>query len=314
MIIRGSIVKFIGFSLGTTGALIALTQPNWSFAAKLQGDYATMVFKRADYPQDTFTQLRGINNTNVIAGIHGNPVNQGFTMKRVQKIPTFTDKNKRTAEQTRVNAINNAGKIAGSFVKNGITHGFIRGVEIGAKFIPMDMPNTAYNEVLGLNDLNLAVGFSSVDTTGNLQQRAFFYNGIKFKDLTGKLPTSLTGFNSQATGINNGKWICGFFETQPGFFSGFLLHGKSVITLNYPGAISTQTWGINNLGMVVGEYADVNGVIHGFAYDNNNGIYYGPFDAGFGKNTHIHGVSDISKIVGFTDDNGVNVGFTSKLN
>src|SRR5215469_2926048 len=39
----------------------------------------TYSFKTVNYPNDTFTQLLGINNSGDIAGYHGATVNKGFT-------------------------------------------------------------------------------------------------------------------------------------------------------------------------------------------------------------------------------------------
>ena len=83
----------------------------------------TYSFTTVDYPKDTFTQLLGINNANIVAGYHGASVNQGFTYNVATK--TFTNENFPKSAQTQVIAINNKGKTAGFYIDAaGITHGF----------------------------------------------------------------------------------------------------------------------------------------------------------------------------------------------
>lgn len=265
---------------------------------------------------DTFTQLLGINYDNVIAGYHGAAPNKGFTLKLKNGQPIFTDENFPGSDQTQVVAINNAGVTGGFYVAkdahgNSVTHGFIRGAGKDGQFVTLDKKDTQFNQILGLNDYGYAAGYSSVEPAGEHEQRAFIYHEGKFNDLTNKLPTKVTLLNSQATGINNSKWISGFYETASGIFSGFLLHGKDFYKLDFPGASSTQALGINSYGVVVGAYVGSDNNLHGFAY--YNGSYIGPIDAGFGPNTTVNGINDNNTIVGFTDNNGVDVGFVSKF-
>jgi probable HAF family extracellular repeat protein len=55
--------------------------------------------------------------------------------------------------------------------------------------------------------------------------------------------------------------------------SGFLLHGGTLTRLNDPLASpgSTEAWGVNDTGQVVGFYSDANGHQHGYLYGYSNG-------------------------------------------
>jgi len=60
-------------------------------------------FQTVNYPDDTFTQLLGINNKGVIAGYHGANINKGFTLV----LPNiFTSENFTNSAQTQVTGIN----------------------------------------------------------------------------------------------------------------------------------------------------------------------------------------------------------------
>jgi len=49
-------------------------------------------------------------------------------------------------------------------------------------------------------------------------------------------------------------------------YSASPLLAATFFTLNYPGAIATEPRGINDVGQVVGTYADGDGRIHGFVW------------------------------------------------
>jgi hypothetical protein len=42
------------------------------------------------------------------------------------------------------------------------------------------------------------------------------------------------------------------------------MSGSSFITIDVPGAIFTEAFGVNNAGQIVGDYMDSSGVVHGF--------------------------------------------------
>jgi hypothetical protein len=114
---------------------------------------STYTFQVANVQTDTFTQLLGINNAGIIAGYHGagttpqNP-NKGFTLTLPNN---FVDENFPGSVQTQVVGINNKGNTGGFFVDgNGTTHGF---TAKNGVFTVVDAPNTAFNQVLGLNDI-----------------------------------------------------------------------------------------------------------------------------------------------------------------
>ncbi len=60
-------------------------------------------FRTVIFPNDTFTQLLGINDFDVIAGYHGMAINEGF----VFTLPNhFTSENFPSSVQTQVTGIN----------------------------------------------------------------------------------------------------------------------------------------------------------------------------------------------------------------
>lgn len=88
--------------------------------------------------------------------------------------------------------------------------------------------------------------------------------------------------------------------------SGFLYDATTYTYFNYPGATSTQAWGINDSGTIAGYYYDVNNDIHSYLYDgttftpiddfpgitgtqvldiNNDGVIVGGYYVGSGRNS-----------------------------
>jgi len=264
-------------------------------------------FQSISSPKDpTFTQLLGINNDQTIAGYFGSGAdaahpNKGFTLILPN---TFIDQNFPDSVQTQVVAINHRGETGGFYVDvAGTTHGFL---QAGGRFLTVDAPNTAFNQILGLNDLDQAAGYSSVDPAGQTGQRAFVRNAdgtftyLNFPAGTG---------NSQATGINDSRWVSGFYVDGANVTHGFLLKGKKFKPLNFPKATQTQALGLNNAGQVVGSYTDNAGGNHGFVYQK--GHYQSIDDPNGVGTTIINGTNDHGQIVGFyVDGEGNTVGFT----
>src|SRR5258706_16193938 len=79
----------------------------------------------------------------------------------------------------------------------GTTHGFINEDN---RFETVDAPNTAFTQLLGINNQEQEAGYSSVDPAGLVNQRAFVNNE---NDGTFNYLTLPTNVNSQATSIND---------------------------------------------------------------------------------------------------------------
>src|SRR5262249_17701950 len=81
-----------------------------------------------------------------------------------------------------------------------------------------------------------------------------------------------------------------------------LFYGKATadqpftfVSLDYPGAISTELFGINNRGDVVGSYQNPENFFHGFVYQ---GGQFTSIDGPGAAFTQIKGINDSGDIVG----------------
>jgi len=105
--------------------------------------------------------------------------------------------------------------------------------------------------------------------------------------------------NAQATGINDPGRISGFYvdPNNPDVNHDFLLADGTLTTLDPPGSTSTQAFGLNNRGQVVGAYLDAAGNTHGFVY--RDGRFQSVDDPQGVNNTLINGINPRGQIVGF---------------
>jgi probable HAF family extracellular repeat protein len=255
------------------------------------------VFEDISFPGDTFTQLLGINDADIIAGYHGQATNQGFTLM-LGSPNLFTAENFPGSMQTQVTGINNLGNTSGFYIDSmGTNHGFLN---IGGSFSTVDFSGTTFDQVLGLNNTGQAAGYFQAPS-GN--QTAFVFN--PFLPPGGQFTLLNLPGSGQATDINDKGQVTGFFATATGD-DGFVLSGGIRTTLSFPGASVTEALGLNNLGQVVGFYNDAMGNPHGFIY--SGGVFTALNDPGATQTT-VNGINNFGQIVGFALQNGNTVGF-----
>ena len=158
-------------------------------------------FQTISFPDDTFTLLLGINDSDMIAGYHGATVNKGFVFTFSNN---FAAENFPASAQTQVIGINNRGDTDGFYIDTaGTTHGFL---DINGTFTTVDFPGTTFNQLLGLNNLDQAVGYYA-DAAGIDHPYIFHNKGGVFSVIT--IPAAVGG--AQATGINDNGSIAGFY-------------------------------------------------------------------------------------------------------
>jgi hypothetical protein len=273
-------------------------------ATMTRAQATTYSFTTVNYPDDTFTQLLGINNSDMIAGYHGATVNKGFVLK----LPgTFTDQNFPSSAQTQVIGINNSNETVGFYIDTtGVTHGFER--KTGITWRTVDFPGTTFNQLLGVNDMNQTAGYYA--NSANIDQGYTYDTAISLRSFAGIWRVIVnplaTAEGSQVTGINNLQQICGFYIDTKGVNHGFLLVPGLFKTLNYPSSTFTQALGLSNKNLVVGTYNDAGGATHGFIYNSASSSYQSVDDPNGIGTTVINGINDNGWIVGFYVDSAGN--------
>jgi hypothetical protein len=281
----------------------------------------------------TFTNLMGItSNGDTIPGFYGSgqagDPNTGFVLTLPSK--TFTSSNATfpglvppfNAAQTQMTAINGNGTTFtgytyptntgvatdfqfGFYEQGGVFHMVNNPAtpNCGATPNPCDMNVITENQLIGVNNANLAVGFYN-DIHGD--SHGYTYN----------IPTNtfspdilFPGAVSTVTAaINNSDEIAGFFTDSSGVIHGFIENGMDFTPVDPPGSVETELLGINDNGLAVGFYCVSSGCpagsMHGLLFNILTDTFTTINPFGFATTT-LNGINDRNQIVGFfVDANG----------
>jgi hypothetical protein len=264
----------------------------------------------------TFNQELGINNSNLIAGYFGSGAagspNKGYTVPYSTANPItsgFVNENFPGSTQTQVTGINNIGTTVGFFSNTNMGVGLDSNfgwVNVLGTFTEANDPNASpvtsglfTDQLLGVNDSNLAVGFY-VDDSGMMH--GYTYD-IATKtsttiNVTG-LPDVMAG-TTAATAINNSGEIAGtYMNSVTGNTEGFLDVSGTFTSVYVPGTTVTSLLGLNNKGEAVGFDMYSSGAMFGIICNTTTLActqYSDPKGVG---TTTFNGLNDNGKIVGF---------------
>lgn len=242
-------------------------------------------------PGAAFSLTVGINNQGQTTGVYVDAdavpgpdgtlpdgTAHGFVRDRQGHVVSF---GVAKAGLTRSQAINNRGELAGDYVDpgavpgpdglspRGTIHGFTR--DSRGDIHAFDVPFDHLHVIKGMNDRGQIVGY--YDSSGTTQ-------GSFVREPDGRV-TLITYPGAPITevyGINNQEQIVGAFlqpgaavgpdgTVQPGTVHGLIWERGRFTTLDVPGATTTQAFGINDRGQIVGGYRDANGNAHAFILD-----------------------------------------------
>src|SRR5277367_278147 len=203
--------------------------------------------------------VAGINDEGLVAGswsaADGSEI--GFIRAPDGRISTpivHPDDNTRT---TVLRAVNDEGVIAGFYGAN-VSNGFLL---TEGKFRTVDFPGAVSTALRGINDLGDVSGtYSIVDL--NADEFGFIIPR-RGPTISFKLPDP-TGTGIVVGGINDLRQLVGYYTNATSTLVGFLRQPSGqFVTIVFPGALSTQIFGINDCGILVGTWGD-GSTIHGF--------------------------------------------------
>jgi hypothetical protein len=282
-----------------------------------------------DNPRDpNFNQLLGISDTRIIVGYFGDGTvvpNNGYVLvpRDHYSVENFTNLPKGdVASQTQAIGINNSTTspdIVGFYTDNnsGFTHGWldVNGVQQSVDDPAGVSPNVTMplQNLLGVNDRHQAAGFW-VDNKGNEHGYVVQFNATATEFAFAEIPPSLFkgAVATQASNITDEELVCGFWTDDKMVSHGFIGRlGGPYDTFNaqLPAleVVSTQVFGCNNVGEIVGQVTDSHGDAHGFIFRGGRFLQYdapgSSQTAEFGvKGTLINGINDLGDIVGFFSD------------
>jgi uncharacterized membrane protein len=181
--------------------------------------------------------------------------------------------------------------VPGDFYPKGFTY-------TNGAYTPFNIPDATGTTLNGCNNAGDLVGsYSTADA-----KYPFLYSS------TGKLTTiMLTGANwGEARSINQNGVIVGDC-TVSGIYHGFKYENGTPSFINYPEALETRTFGINDAGAIVGEFKDLSDVWRGFILENGQTKIIAVPDA---VETRPNGINNSGVIVGeYSYDNDIDHGF-----
>jgi len=225
----------------------------------------TFNFVTVDDPaSSTFTSVLGIDNLGEIAGYYGSGTpsdpSHGFTS--VVPYAKFRVLNYPAALDTVATSLNSSSNriTAGYFLdstKNQTTWGFLRQQSLLSQYKDPKTPKgpNTVNELLGVNDPGIAVGFYE-DSEGH---------DVPYELASGAYHTLAppSAVSAKATGINLRGDIVGALTTANGVTKGWVLRSGVYSEFSYPGSTRTEATALNYQQEVVGFYVDSAGT-HGF--------------------------------------------------
>lgn len=302
-----------------TVALSGDNSPSMQMSGSLAGSYQVLTLN--DRRDLTFNQLLGVNNEGMIAGYFGSGAaghpNKGYVLRAPFAQSDFRNENFPGSVQTQVTGLNDRGVTVGFWSRqntasmSNANFGFysVNGRSFSVNFPTGTPANPPVDQLLGVNDLNVAVGFF---TNGSGINRGYTYNISTRKFSRVLVPgTAGLGPSLTAAAINNFGDVAGFYNKTASQVDAFLkLHSGRFIAIAFPGAAMTQAFGVNDAGQVVGAYTVGTGnaaVTHGFTWLAGK---FASVDIGGASATTINGVNDEGDLVGFyTDAKGNTDGF-----
>ena len=141
--------------------------------------------------------------------------------------------------------------------------------EGGYRYKDVYFPGSANSALYAINVRGQYVGALKESTDGN-HHAIHGRNGTTYRlDQNGPIGTAVQSwaFTTNARGEIGGTYI-----DSAGATHGYIWHpGGRVDTIDMPGAVATQVYGINDLGQFIGLYTDAGGIDH--AYVNRDGNF-----------------------------------------
>jgi hypothetical protein len=209
-----------------------------------------------------FTRVLGVDDLGQVVGYYGRGTQSDPSHGFSSLVPytQFHTLNFPLAVNTVATSISGTRIVAGYFVDNSQGHhtfGFIRNRAIWTYYKDFKTPKgpNSVNELLGVNDEGIAVGFYT-DSYGN--DIPYELAGGHYVEL--HPPNAVS---AMATGINKPGDVTGTETLASGVTEGWLLRNGTYTQFSYSGPNSTQSFAINYQEQVAGSYVDRAGT-HGF--------------------------------------------------
>jgi hypothetical protein len=265
----------------------------------------------------TATEPNG-NSTNAIVGQFNfeDGLQHGFVLNNGVFTEVDVPDSKGNAQQTAINGIDAAGRLAGTYLDSSDPPHFHAFFGNKGGFTTLDPPGSFATTGGFINAQSQVVGFYRADPLEPQRRRGFIWRNGTFT--TFNEPDDASNFGTRAFGINDIGEVVGDYQTADGKRHGYLRSKKDdFTTLDVTGAVLTTAEGINNAGTIVGFYNTVvdpqtmETFTHGFVLKKGIFTTVEVRDSnGNAQPTQIFSINAKGEIVGSYDDSkGVQHGF-----
>lgn len=227
-------------------------------------------------PQYRFTEIPvpgpgfafGINDRGLVTGFYTDTATGDVLSFLYERGVLTTGIAAPGATVTSLGPANNRGVEIGNY--GDLTHqqAVFHDIRRGTFITLPEIPGMPFSFGDGVNDFGHASGvaYASGDFNngGNGLGLNWIWDGENYSFFN--VPGAVNG--AAAGGINNRDQVAGYYLDSSGLPKGFVKDGPNFTIIAAPGAIYTLALGINNLGVVSGEYVDANHVHHGYFWRN----------------------------------------------
>jgi uncharacterized membrane protein len=160
----------------------------------------------------------------------------------------------------------------------------------------LDYPGSSLTIFWGINDFGELAGQYSINGGTS---HAMVYRHGQFEALD---PQSVLGtYFSAAGGPNDLGTTYGGYADATGLQHGFLIHGRHLETIDFPGHLNSNVDGINTFGAIAGVYWDADGVYHGILRRGHG--FDTPINVAGARDTYPLGLNGNDEVVGYSDTN-----------
>jgi hypothetical protein len=231
----------------------------------------------------------GINNAGLVTGYYQDAsfIYHGFVWRNGE----FTTVDYPGAAYTSLQGVNNQGVATGYYNDGTADHAVEYDVERGAWRTLPDIAGYPLNQSYGINDRGVAVGGAYSSTAAV----AWIWDPIRRTYSYLEVPGSYFGSTS-ANGLNDRDQVAGYYADADGNYHTFIEQGGNYTIYNAPGATETFADGINNWGVLQGQWDDANYNAHGFLATTTG--YFQRVDYPGAAATAIVGINDELAITG----------------
>ena len=262
-----------------------------------------------DVPGAALTWALGINSADAIVGYFqdttASAAYHGFIHQGTTYTTGYTTVDVPGAILTWVQGVNDLGDIVGIYEDStGTTHGFLHhGTDYTQGYLTLSVPGAecciSPNGIA--NDGTIAGTYG-----GKGHIHGFMHKGTDlttgYSSIDYPSSATVTATDTVANAIDRSDGVAGYYFDQNFAAHGFTLRSGTFSTMDAPGTLvprpsgtSTQVYGTNSLGVVVGYYLD-----SGFQYDafQAQGTTFKLVTAGTGNIVFAYGINENGDVVG----------------